>query len=194
MALSRESKTCRWCISPSSKWASGLGDPLPPLGPAPRAAPRRRREQPPRPRPHPPPPPPHLPPPPKVQRGMQAHPASLFATFPGIIGCRLPACLIAYHPGFRNAAGPAHNGRGGPAVPGQRLRGAWGRRRGGAGMRDGFHVMGRVWRGAVALGLATGLALAAGPAWALVEADTGAEWLQAPSREENAPANIPSRG
>jgi len=60
-------------------------------------------------------------------------------------------------------------------------------------MRDGFHVMGRVWRGAVALGLATGLALAAGPAWALVEADTGAEWLQASSREKIALANILSR-
>lgn len=46
---------------------------------------------------------------------------------------------------------------------------------------------------ALALGLALGMALAAGPAWALVGADTGAEWIQANSREKLGLANILSR-
>ena len=42
-------------------------------------------------------------------------------------------------------------------------------------------------------GLALGLILAAGPAWALTEADTGRLWLQAPSPQKIRLANILSR-
>lgn len=42
-------------------------------------------------------------------------------------------------------------------------------------------------------GVVLGLALAAGPAWALSEADTGAEWVQAPSPQKVAVSNILSR-
>ena len=41
--------------------------------------------------------------------------------------------------------------------------------------------------------LALGLALAAGPAWALSEADTGVEWQQAPTPQRIRLANILSR-
>ncbi len=41
--------------------------------------------------------------------------------------------------------------------------------------------------------LALGLALGAAPAWALSEADTGTEWLQAPNPQKNGLANILSR-
>ncbi len=42
-------------------------------------------------------------------------------------------------------------------------------------------------------GLALGLLLAAGPAWALTEADTGAEWVQAPTPQKIRLGNILSR-
>ncbi len=49
-------------------------------------------------------------------------------------------------------------------------------------------------RGGVLAGAVLGMALvAAGPAWALSEADTGAEWVQAPSPQKNQVANILSR-
>jgi hypothetical protein len=60
-------------------------------------------------------------------------------------------------------------------------------------MCDGGHEARAVRRGAAALGLAMGLALGAGPAWALSEADRGAEWLQAPSPQKVRLANILSR-
>ena len=60
-------------------------------------------------------------------------------------------------------------------------------------MRDGNHAAGQIRRGAVALGLAIALALAAGSAWALVGADTGAEWVQAGNRDKISLANILSR-
>jgi hypothetical protein len=44
-----------------------------------------------------------------------------------------------------------------------------------------------------ALALALGIASAAGPAWALVGADTGAEWIQATSQQKVGVANILSR-
>lgn len=42
--------------------------------------------------------------------------------------------------------------------------------------------------------LALGLVLAAGPAWALTEADTGKEWVQSPTPQKIRLANILSRG
>ncbi len=42
-------------------------------------------------------------------------------------------------------------------------------------------------------GLAFGLLLAAGPAWALTEADSGTEWVQAPTPQKIRLANILSR-
>ncbi|MFI5338722.1 MAG: hypothetical protein ACHQ7N_02650 [Candidatus Methylomirabilales bacterium] len=42
--------------------------------------------------------------------------------------------------------------------------------------------------------LVVGLALAAGPAWALSDADTGTQWVQASSRQKIEVANILSRG
>ncbi len=42
-------------------------------------------------------------------------------------------------------------------------------------------------------GLALGLILAAGTAWALTEADTGAEWVQAPTPQKIRLANLLSR-
>ncbi len=42
-------------------------------------------------------------------------------------------------------------------------------------------------------GLALGLILAAGTAWALTEADTGTEWVQAPTPQKIQVANILSR-
>ncbi len=41
--------------------------------------------------------------------------------------------------------------------------------------------------------LALGLALAAGPAWALTDADTGQAWQAAPTRQKLQVANILSR-
>jgi hypothetical protein len=41
--------------------------------------------------------------------------------------------------------------------------------------------------------LALGAVLAAGPAWALSDADTGGEWLQAPAAQKIQVANILSR-
>ena len=41
--------------------------------------------------------------------------------------------------------------------------------------------------------LALGVVLAAGPAWALSEADTGTEWMQAPTRQRIQVANVLSR-
>lgn len=42
--------------------------------------------------------------------------------------------------------------------------------------------------------LVAGLTMAAGPAWALSDADTGAVWVQAPFRQKIQVANILSRG
>jgi hypothetical protein len=67
------------------------------------------------------------------------------------------------------------------AGPGALDRGLWTRREDSA-MRK--HLIG---------GLALGLALAAGPAWALSDADTGGQWLQAPMPQKIAVANILSR-
>ncbi len=49
-----------------------------------------------------------------------------------------------------------------------------------------------MWKSAIG-GLALGLFLAAGPAWALTEADTGTDWLQAGNQQKMALANILSR-
>jgi len=48
-------------------------------------------------------------------------------------------------------------------------------------------------RRAILAGVVLGLGLAAGTAWALSEADTGAEWVQAPSPQKIQVANILSR-
>ena len=60
-------------------------------------------------------------------------------------------------------------------------------------MRTAIEATRRVRLAGLALALALSLGWAAGSAWALVGADTGAEWIQASSQSKLGLANILSR-